>query len=142
MVWGGLRWRLAVFVGKTARGSESLRVGWAAIVGCGGCLKSKAGPPAGLYSEGAGLASGGRAAVRDWSACFALWAALRWSAAVVACGRRGSVPLAASSPEGTSPVWWCKAGSLLLWSGLVRLDTTKPGWLAAPADAEIGRAHV
>jgi len=117
-----LCWRLAVFVGTTARRSESLRVALAAIVGCGGCLKSKAGPPAGLYSEGAGLASGGSAAVRDWSASYPLLPALRCLPAGAACGRRGSVPLAASSPDGSSPVRWCKAGSHLLWSGFVRLN--------------------
>ena len=61
--------------------------------------------------------------------------ALRCLLAVAACGRRGSVPLAASSPNGTRPVWRCPAASLLLWSFFVRLDTASPARLAAPADA-------
>ncbi|MEY9861193.1 hypothetical protein ABH935_006833, partial [Catenulispora sp. GAS73] len=51
-----------------------------------------------LYSEGATRASGASAAARDCSAFYPLLPALRWSAAVAACGHQGSVPLATSSP--------------------------------------------
>jgi hypothetical protein len=50
-----------------------------------------------------------------------------------ACGRRVfSGPSPHLRPEGSSPVRWSQAGSLLLWSGSVRLDTTGPACLGKP----------
>ncbi|MEZ0115111.1 hypothetical protein ABH920_009146 [Catenulispora sp. EB89] len=52
-----------------------------------------------------------------------------------ACGRLCPGFPVASSPHGSRPVRWYQVGPLLLWSSLVRLDTTGPVSLATPADA-------
>ncbi len=52
-----------------------------------------------------------------------------------ACGRlRPGFPVP-SSPDGSRPVRWYQVGPPPLWPGDVRLDTTGPISLAAPADA-------
>ena len=63
---------------------------------------------------------------------------MRGSAAVAACGRLVPDPSSLSSPEGSRPVRWCQAASLLLGCGNARLDTTGPTSLAAPADSDEG----
>ena len=50
-------------------------------------------------------------------------------------------PLAASAPHGSRPASRNQAGSLLLWSGFVRLDTDCPVSLATPADAARNPEH-
>jgi len=47
-------------------------------------------------------------------------------------------PSSLSSPEGSRPVRWYQAASLLLACGNVRLDTTGPTSLATPADSDEG----
>gem|GEM_PF-6845591 len=65
-------------------------------------------------------------------------AGLRGSAAVAACGRLVPDPSSLSSPEGSRPVRWYQAASLLLNCGNARLDTTGPTSLATPADSDEG----
>ncbi len=97
----------------------------------GGCLEASGGPPRRGGDPCVGLFGGGPRLFGFLSRCClrraACWRCCLWSP--------GSGSLAASSPYGTSPVWRNQAASLLLWSSLVRLDTAKPGRLAAPADA-------
>ncbi len=95
-VAAAVRWRLAVFVCKIARGSESLRTRHV-----GGCLPRLVGalrPLAGLLDEGATRASGSLVAARDCSASYHAVACVALCGGGVACGRRGSGSLAASSP--------------------------------------------
>ncbi|MEY9856535.1 hypothetical protein ABH935_002139 [Catenulispora sp. GAS73] len=154
-VSAAVRWRLAVCVGTTARRFRCRRRcvggrrfscprprGGPSHCACrrrqSSCVVGTLRPPAGALQRGGDprdLLFGGGPRLLGFLyavACAALSGGGRclWSP--------GSVPLAASSPYGTSPVRWCKAGSLLLWSGFARLDTTGPARLAAPADAARG----
>ena len=61
-----------MFVFTTARWSESLRICVGGNRRAWWVPKIKGRPPAGLYSEGATLASGCLPPVRDWSASFTL----------------------------------------------------------------------
>ncbi|WP_228563085.1 hypothetical protein, partial [Catenulispora rubra] len=110
---------MAVFAGKTARGSESLRMrhvgGWRPRLV--GALR----PLAGLLDEGATRASGCLAAVRDCSAFYPLLPASRCALAVLLVVAGFWVPRRVIAVNGTSPVWRNQAASLLLWSGSVRL---------------------
>ncbi|MEY9861895.1 hypothetical protein ABH935_007538 [Catenulispora sp. GAS73] len=102
------------------------------------CVVGTLRPPAGALQRGGDprdlLDGGGPRLVGFLSAvaCVALVGGGRclWSP--------GSVPLATSSPYGTSPVRRRQAASHLLWYSLARLDTTEPGRLASPADAARG----
>jgi hypothetical protein len=143
-VRGKLRWRLAVGVGKTAHRSESLRMrlGGRLSAAFGGCLKSKAGPPAGTTAKGGG-ASGCGVAARDGlafqEAFVAYGTGLRGGVAVLLVVAQCSGPLATSAPYGSRPVRRSQAESHLLWSGFVRLDTTGPVTLLAKSICRLYR---
>ncbi len=128
-----VRWRVAVFACKTTHESESLRTRHA-----GGRRPRLVGalrPLAGLLDEGrpARRVVGRRSAtvrlsIRCCLRCAACWRCCLWSP-------RFWVPRRVIAVNGTSPVWRNQAAPHLLWSSPARLDTAKPGRLAAPADA-------
>ena len=146
-----LRWRPAVLLDTTGADSGRDRAwvrvtahafGLAAVCRVWWVPKFKGGASGGLNSEGVSSRRGWRAAARDGSALLVLLGARR-----VVCRRsllvvaQCSGSLAASAPYGSRPVRRRPAGSHVLWSGPVRLDTTGPVSLATPADAARDPEH-
>jgi hypothetical protein len=125
------RWRLAVFAGTIARRSESLRMrlGRRLPAAFGGCLRSRAGPPAGSTVRGR-CGRTQRAAARNGSALLprsvrgraSLLAGARclWSPSVLGSSPRQRLTEAARSGGSFSPIVVLCSGSHAAYAGLAQ----------------------